>query len=1114
MQVQVPTRKALLEQLDSLHHGARMAHMGRLGRDARGSAALTALMDELLAGEAYEAGLGLQLARASRAEAPLLRALTHPSGMIRMISASLAGPCLRDDAALERVLPELSPTVRRRVLKGVALARRAALAGKLLPQVLARWGPAEAVLLLPALDEASVRRLLPELGHRLRSWHTLVWRYPDAVLQYLQARFAAAAGRERDSLFFQYDELLAELTHLRSAQVLALARDYATFAVMPAPLLRSIRRLTRRHPEQLFDMLRRPSLRGWLRNQGLPPGVLAEVDAFSPEQLRALARALAETPHYLAALLEALAPSRREALYAHAFEGIPARELPDVLLAALPHALRDTEAERRLSFREVKESRERLLATHALRTIEHAREPLTQAAFAAKAEDRAQALGFLVRATGRSRRGMTETLSHLMRLRNEQDPVRMVVLQELSTVPLSAFTAEHIGSLTQLVVCVVEARDSSPTTRAALQRLAFRLIQGHANEPQGPLFQFAIDTLERLAGQTGNLALPPLERNLPRGAELRITSALLPMIRSAAERDSHALAITLAQALGRRAWSVDMLQALLEPATQATPDGVAHTAIALWLAPPRTRDVRVRKLLDRDESTVTIPAVFGHLHRRRQEWLDPFLQGRRLRGRFVTGKTGWVPLVSSGFERWLPRQQRQLATLLVSVARDEQRSSRERMGVLWTLPRLPVVTADTLTPFLGLEDVPTVEAALGALAWLDRPETALPLLLEHLDGDRARVAMYAVPRVASQVSGDTLSATLASLLGREKLKVTVHKEAVRLLGLFRSARSLALLRQQWDKPQLHRDVRIAVGHAARRLLDADEAWELLGAMAQSPDAYMAASLLDQSPTLLRPELRPRYAALVLQVARHPELNVRRQAFRALPSWSPGSEEVVARASAERVVDFVGGAEWREAAQALVDTVRDGVAFQHVTSTVAALVTSPLVESQNAKPERDLPARQRLQTLVETLRGLPRPVRLRLRAGLQEVARLIATDASLWPTSAGLRLSLLEWEDAGAAATVLLGLAQEVHDEPLFAPALAHTVATAVSDPSSGWEPETLLETADRVAEAAPLVALTLVKAAGERLHWREDAARRLHALREHPRAGIRAAARAILTASE
>jgi hypothetical protein len=374
--------------------------------------------------------------------------------------------------------------------------------------------------------------------------------------------------------------------------------------------------------------------------------------------------------------------------------------------------------------------------------------------------------------------------------------------------------------------------------------------------------------------------------------------------------------------------------------------------------------------------------------------------------------------------------------------------------------------------------------------------------------------MYAVPRVARLVSGETLAATLAELFGREKLKVTVHKEAVRLLGAFRSTRSLTLLRQQWERPQLHRDVRIAVGHAARRLLDAEEAWEILNAMAQSPDAYVAASLLEQSPWGLRPEVRQRYAALALQVARHPELSVRRQAWLALPAWSPGLEAQVARAAAERIVDLAGGAEWSEATQALVETIRDGVAVEQVISTVAALVLLPVSATHNAMPERDLPARQRLRRLCATLLNLPLPVRLRLRARLREVAGILGMDASLWPEGVGLRLGALEWKDAGAAAQVLLELSQESRDEPLFAQALANAASTAVNHPSAEWVPETLLEIADGVAEQAPLISVVLVHAAGQRLHWREDAAGRLRTLREHPRPAIRAVARAITTANE
>ncbi|WP_224365952.1 hypothetical protein [Hyalangium versicolor] len=1113
--MQVPTREALLKQLDSLPYGARMAQAAAVGRQARGTAPLTQLMDELLAGEAYEASIALQMARATKDEAVLLRGLSHPSLMIRTLAASLAGPCIQDDASLERVLPELAPALRRRVLKGLALARRSALATRLLPQILAKHGAGEAVLLLPALDEASVRRLLPEVGHALRSWHTLTCRYPDAVLEYLRALFAAVPERQRTYLFYTYHAPLEELTNLRSAAVLALARDYSSLEVLPRALIAGSRRLTRRHPEQMFDLLTRPSLRSWLKNQGLPAGVLLEADAFSPEQQLALARILGEVPHNLAAFLGALPPSRRAALFAHAFEGIPTRELPDALLSVLPHTLRDAEAARRLTFREIQEDRDRLLATHALRLIEHAREPLTKAAFAAKAEDRAQALVHLVNATGLSRRGMTETLTHLMRLRNEQDPVRMAALNALANVPLSSFTAEHIPSLKELVTYVVEARDSSSTTRAALQRLAFRLMQGHATEPEGPLFQFALETLKRLAGQSGTLSLPRLEQDLPRGAEFRIVSTLLPMIRSAAERDNHVLTLSLAQALGRRAWNVDLLQAMLEPATNSSPEGMAMTAISLWLAPPHTRDVRVRKLLDRDETTAVLPPVFRHLHRRRQDLLDPFLQGRALQGRFMRGDAGWVPhYAENGFHRWLPRQQEQLLSLLLRVARDGQRSSSERQSMLHIIRRIPVVKADTLASFLTSEDVPTVEAALGALAWIDRPETALPILLEHLDGDRARVAMYAVPRVARLVTAETLSATLAELLGREKLKVTVQKEAVRLLGTFRSPHSLTLLRQHFDRPQLHRDVRIAVGHAARRLLDQEEAWAILDAMARSPDTYVAMSLLDQSPSELRPEVRPRYAALVLQVARHSELTVRKQAWLKLAAWSPGLEEQVARAASERILELAGGAEWKEATQTLVNTVRDGVAVEQVISTVAALVTQPVTETQNATAERDLPARQRLQGLCAALLELPPPARLRLRTRLHEVADVIATDASLWPESVRLRLSVLDWKNAETVSKALLHLTHESHQEPLFAPTLANEVSIAVGNPNAQWEPETLLEISDHVAQAAPLVSVELVFAAGNRLHWREDAAKRLRVLREHSRPAVRAAARAITTAQE
>ena len=1111
--MRIPSREALLSELDSLGYGARLAHVSRLGHEA-GRTALAPLLAELLAGDAYEACLALELARASGEEAVLLRGLTHPSVRVRGRASTFAAPFIHDNAALERVLPELAPFVRRRLLKGVALERRGALAARLLPLVLSRHGASEACLLLPALEADTVRRLLPEIGHALGNWHTLVLHHPDVVKDFLQSRLASAPERERAGLFFRYHPALAELTLSRGAEVLALVRDFSPPDSLPSFMASTLPRLARRYPEQLFALLTRPAYRAQLLARGLPWGLPRHARVFSQPQRLALARALAEAPDQLARFLEALPPSERAPLFAHAFEGAPPRLLPDDLLAALPHALRDTEAARQLTLREVREDKERQLAVQALRTIEHAREPLQKAAFASKAEDRARALTLLVSSTGLSRRGLAETLTFLSRLKNDQDPVRLSALTGLARLPLSLFTPEHIPALESLVTYVVEARDTSRGTQSALQELAFRLLRAHAPTPESPLFRFALGTLRRLAGQSGTLALPPLEKDLPRGTEHHLFAALLPLIRAANQRESHALLLTLTQALGRRAWNVDMLQAMLEPLTEATPDWVAQSAIQHWLAPPRTRDARVRKLLDRDETTITLPRVFEHLHLRRQEWLDPFLGGRSLKGRFATGKTGWVPPARSGFHRWLPRQQARFTELLLRIAHDTERSAWERMSVLHILPRLQGVTVDTFTSALASRDVPTVEAALGALAWLDRPEEALPLLLENLDGDRARVAMYAVPRVARLIAPGTLSAALAALLSREKLKVTVHKEALRLLGTFRTPQSLALLRQQWEQPRLHRDVRIAVGHAARQLLDDAEAWTLLEAMARSEDTYVAMSLLEQHPALLPPEARPRYTALVLQVARHPDLSVRTLAFNVLKVWSTGAEETVARAAAERVRDLAAGAEWREATKTLVETVRDGQAFSHLVATVESLRTAPLPSQHDATPERDEPARQRLKGLCEALLGLPRPVRLRLRSRLFEVARVLAADATLWPESAALRLTSLEWHDARAAAELLLTLTAEVREEPLFAVNLADAVAGSVGHPSAEWEPEALLDVSDRVAPEAPLTALALVTAAGQRLHWREDAARRLRTLRQHPSVAVRAVARSKVTASE
>jgi hypothetical protein len=1109
--MRIPSRTAFLSELDSLGEGARLARAARLGLAGRGQPDLVPLMDALLSGSPYEGRLALEIARSAGHEPVLLRGLTLASCLVRGRAASLAASTVRDEAALERLLPELAFFVRRRLLKGVVKARRGALAARLFPQVLARHGAEEAALLLPALDASTLRARLPELAHTVRNWRPLVHRDPEGVLDFLRTRLTEAPERERRSLFVLFGAPLSELTLSRGEAVLELVRTLAPPEELPHCIRIALPHLLRHHPAATATLLLRPAWRDALQREWIAPGARRELRFLSPEDRLALARALADAPSRLAEYLEVFAPSARRALFLHAYEGVAPRVHPPELLAALPHATRDDEAARQLELREVREDKDQRLTVQALRLIEHAREPLNQAAQASKAEERARALSLLVSCTGQSRRGVEETLEALARRKNEQDPVRCAALTALSQVPPSLFTPAHVPALQRLVTDAVEARDMSMGTQMAVQQLAFRQMRAHATHPEHPLFRFALETLQWLAARSGTLVLPPMERDLPRGAEHLLVAALLPLLRAANQRESHSLTLALARSLGRRAWNVEPLQALLATITDALPHH-AQEACALWLASPRTRDARVRHLLDRDKSTVTLPLVFEHLHRRRQEWLDPFIQGHVLKGRFSTGKTGWVPAVRDGFGRWLPRQQQLFLHLLSRIARDTQRSAWERMSVVRVMPRLQEADLSTLTPYLSTKDVPLVEAALGALVWLDRPEPALPLLLEHLDSDRARVAMYALPRLARRVAPQTFATTLGELLSRERLKVTVAKEALRLLGTVRSASSLPLLRQQWERPTLHRDVRIAVGHAARQLLDQSGAWELLEALAQSPDADVAASLLDPSPLTLPLAQRPHYARLLLRVSRHSEPTVRRRALTTLANWAAGLEEEVARETSQRVLDLAQGEEWREALGTLVEVTREGRGFEQVESGVERLVSA--AATFDATPERDRPERQRLVALSQRLQGLPRSVRRRLRPRLDAVARGVAKEPTLWPESAALRLSGQGWEDTVGAAGLLRALADEVREEPCFLPVLSARVDAALEEASSEWTPEGLLDLATRVEDVAPLLAVRLVAHAGKRVYWREDTARALRALRQHPRLSVRAAALDVLTANE
>ncbi|MBL9101542.1 MAG: hypothetical protein JNL82_11325 [Myxococcales bacterium] len=1195
-----PALQSLLAHLDGLSYGERVRHVVGLARAAAtpqpGPVVATgalALIDSLLAGDAYQAGLAVEMAQAVRDAHRLAAALTHRSFGVRRTAAGYlvrllpdappapvpadssssadrpVSPAILDVPAL---IHGLAPALRRAALKGLVRAGRRAAAAALFPEVLARHGPREAAALLPALDAAALRVQLPQLAHAGPAWRALLLRHPHVVVDHLHARLTAAPPRDRPDAWVAHRGLVGALAELRPHALFDLLEAYPD--TCPAWLLVvHLGELARAEPTRLLAALERPPMRALLAHQSLPRPLLNQLHRFTPEQHVRLARLGAEDPEQLAPLLHALPPSQRAAVLEGALAGQDRRHRvwPEALLIELPHAVRRAEAARMLGLPEVQADPDHALELTAHLELATAAPALWQASQAGEAGERARALARLVRCAARdtaSDDGFPTTLARVaQRLRNEQDPVRLTVLSAVAAVPPGSFAVGDSEALRALVRSVVDARDSSHATQQAVRTLAFNLLRAHAGAPDGALFDLGLELLHTLSGKWDSISLPDLSQGLPKKTASALVAALRPRVEAAAARERPGLVFALAQALGKRGHGLQPLLDLIEPLTTSKPDSVAGAAIDLLLQDPIGRDDRVRRLIAADRSVITRAPVLAHLHRRRQAWLDPYLDGSRISGRFLTGKTLHVLPVHDGFHRWLPRQQHAHARLLARAADDRGHAHLTRAAVVAALARLPVTTVADLEPYLRSDEVSVVEAALGALAWIDTPAAALPVLLDNLDGDRARVAMYAIPRVARFLPPDELGATLAGLLtehlqGKPPRKLTVRKEALRLLGVHRSAHSLPTLFAVLAQPDLHKDLAVAVGHAARNLLDDPRAHGLLASLAASSEPDVARSLLEVHPDRLPLQARAAYGRLVLTVARHPDLTARRAATRALALWSAGQETDVAEHLAAVILDLERGATWAEAAVALVAVcseqgealapvarvvaglaaradeqvaARDGDASPPPTSLAPPLAAreqqvatrerdasppptslAPPLAARAAAPtagSRDLPARQRLFAVYRALVDLEPHVRLSLRTGLAAVAERLAAD-DLWPQAAGLRLAGLDLA-ADDSVAALRDLAADARADA-FLPELVAGLTDHLAR-GAAVEPQLLLARAAALAPAsarAARLALALVESAGARSGWPDDAVTALAALRAHPDLRVRAAARAVFTRPE
>jgi hypothetical protein len=1071
------TTDTLLRELEPLAHDARMRRMVKVGRLAAGDAGVDAVVAALEQGGFYERWLALQSCFGSGDGAHALRALADPSRSIRGLALLLL-PLIGDDTQVQAALERASFPQRRILLRRLYRRRRHAPIDAFLTTLVSR-GDERLGALLPFGSPERVGRHLEQALERADQgdWRRLARFHPDLAADALQRRADAAASPDA-RLLRDANAALPILSETRSERAFALMDALARHA---APARLELQRLAERRPVAVADRILGSMDRAQLSFDGVAQWLGAD-------RLVALAERHGYTLSAPSFWLRRLPPTERAALYHACGRGWRDREdclAPD-LVALLPRDLREREGRRHLALPVLVTRPAQRLPYAAFLPWDEARSTLDPFIRDPDAEVRGAALSALAFSARFQRDHLADLLNVARARRNEQDPVRRVVLAGLADLPPGIWRAEHLDSLGEILRDALDAPDLSGATASQGERLVVALLPFHP--------AWSSRWLADLVRTRGQVSVGDLEQRLSDADVRRIAPDLLPVLRSWETREREGHIVAVAQSLGRRLRVFDGLVEILERVVMETrASWLAATALSVIAAHRHDRFATlIPEMVRRDPSSITLWPVSTYLHRRRQDLLTPFLGRRAYSGRFSTGKTRFVLPFTQGFHRWTPAQQETFAETLGDVIRDRERDSPAALSAIVQLGALPAVAPTRLIE-LARRDNPRPAARDAALRELGRLDAGqgVAALLEALDDTRTRMAIYALRRALLEMPADRALGLLRSV---SLEKVTVAKEVVRLLGELTSEDAYREL-LGLDGRDLHRDVRLALLRALWSYLEQAETWPILEQAAESPDAAVAASVGRIPADRLSLEAQRRLAALLATLLAHPEPRVRMDVLRRcaqLPVTDAG------QAMMPRLLALLGSPLPDECAAAA------GAVFATYTGRDAHRVGAAIAGI--------LAHRRALQTAVRSLQA----ALLWNRGQLLPTARAVLDALARDPLTASLRVELaahaLPWEELAPLLT-RMAAAGELHAEVLMD--AAHAIGSAAIRPDAGGlhALEAALAGSDDAALRRLALAALVAQARSPR-GWDEELMARLRASRADAAPLVAAAAQFTLPPGE